>query len=80
MALDMDAQFSGNLAAIAQQGVMINQQIAHHTQTQAVNNANTIGPMEAIALAVVERASRPNDFAALSTSHGVPNPQARSSS
>ena len=72
MAIDLDQQFLGNLAAIGQQGIMINQQVAHHTQTQAVNDANSLGPFDMVALAGVERASRPNDFAALSTSDRVP--------
>lgn len=72
MAVDLNEQFSANIAAIGQQGIMNNQAIAHHTQTQAVNQANKLGPFDMVALAGVERASRPNDMAALSTSDRVP--------
>lgn len=78
MAVDLDQQFSANIVAIGQQGVMINQQVAHHTQTQAVNNANKLGPFDMVGLAGVERASRPNDMAALSTSDRVPVAKANS--
>lgn len=75
MALDLNDQFSANVVAIGQQGLMINQQIAHHTQTQAVNEANSLGPFDMVGLAGVERATRPNDMAALSTSDRVPVPK-----
>lgn len=75
--MNLNEQFSANIAAIAQQAVINSQNIAHHTQTQAINQANSLGPFDMVGLAGVERASRPNDFAALSTSHGVPNVQAR---
>lgn len=72
MAVDLNDQFAANISGIGQQGIMNNQGIAHHTQTQTVNHANKITPFDMVGLSGVERSVRPNDFASLNTADRVP--------
>lgn len=67
-------QFSGNLAAIGQQGLMISQQIAHQTQASFVLASHDYSIPEAIAMGEQNRSTLPHNVAGLNTAHFVPVP------